>query len=119
MLSAADADAAVGDFEGALKWLSLVEQLDFVVPAPYVTRRYEWRRELEPGLEVDAAAARIDPSFESGDAAMRDLDRRLGWLRELEGRTDEDMRDHLARLDAGLEQLRALTKRAGIFKSSG
>ena len=119
MLAAADADAATDDFEGALKWLSLVEQLDFVLPAPYVTRRYEWRRELEPGLEVDAAAARIDPSFESGDAAMRDLSRRVGWLRELGERTEGDMSDHLAQLDAGMEQLRALTKRAGIFKGSG
>lgn len=119
LLAAADADAAAGDFETALKWLSLVEQLDFVVPAPYVTRRYEWRRELEPGIEPDPAAARIDPTFESGDAAMRDLDRRLGWLRELGGRTEEDMREHLARLDAGMERLQALTKRAGIFRNSG
>ena len=119
LLAAADADAAGGNFEEALQWLNLVEQLDFIVPAPYVTRRYEWRRELEPGLEADPAAARIDPSFESGDAAMRDLERRLGWLRELEGRTEEGMRDHLAQLDAGMEQLRALTKRAGIFRGSG
>jgi sulfide:quinone oxidoreductase len=119
VLAAADADATAGDFEGALKWLSLVEQLDFVVPALYVTRRYEWRRELEPGLEPDVAAARIDPSFESGDAAMRDLSRRVGWLKELGERTEEDMSDHLAQLDAGMEQLRALTKRAGIFKGSG
>jgi sulfide:quinone oxidoreductase len=119
LLAAADADAAVDDFEGALKWLSLVEQLDFVIPARYVTRRYEWRREVEPGLEPDAATARIDPTFESGEAAIRDLDRRLGRLRELGGRTEEDMRGHLAELDAGLEQLRALTKRAGIFKGQG
>jgi sulfide:quinone oxidoreductase len=119
VLAAADADAAVGEYEGALKWLSLVEQLDFVIPARYVTRRYEWRRELEPGIEPDAAAARIDPSFESGEAAIRDLERRVGWLRELGGHTEEDMRGHLAQLDAGMEQLRALTKRAGIFKSPG
>ncbi len=117
LLAAADADAAAGDFETALKWLSLAEHLDFVVPAPYVSRRYEWRRGLDPGIAPDAAAARIDPSFDSADAAMRDLDRRLGWLRELGGRTEEGMREHLAQLDAGIEQLRGLTRRARIFES--
>jgi sulfide:quinone oxidoreductase len=118
LLAAADADAGVGEYEGALRWLSLVEQLDFVIPPRYVTRRYEWRRELDPSLEPDAAAARIDPSFESGEAAIRDLERRIGWLRELEGSTEEDMRGHLAQLDKGMERLRAMTKRAGIFKGS-
>jgi sulfide:quinone oxidoreductase len=118
LLAAADADAAVGDFGGALKWLALVEQLDFVVPAPYVARRYEWRRELEPGLEP-GAAARLDPTFESADAALRDLDRRLSWLREMEGRREGEMRGHLATLDEGMERLRALTKRAGVFRTTG
>jgi sulfide:quinone oxidoreductase len=118
LLAAADADAADDDFESALKWLALLEQLDFVVPAHYVARRYEWRRELEPGLEP-GAAARLDPTFEGADAALRDLDRRLGWMREIEGRTEAEMRGHLATLDEAMEQLRALTKRAGIFKSSG
>lgn len=116
VLAAADADAAVDDFEGALKWLAFAEQLDFVLPTRYVTRRNEWRRRLHPGLEPDAAAARIDPTFESAEAAMRDLDRRLGWLREFERHSEGDMREHLAELDGGMERLRLLTKRAGIFK---
>ena len=116
VLMAADADAEVGDFEGALRWLGFAEQLDFVIPARYVTRRYEWRRELEPDLAPDAAAARIDPTFKSVDAAMADLHHRLGWLRQIERDTEGEMRTHLADLDAGMEQLRALTRRAGIFK---
>jgi sulfide:quinone oxidoreductase len=119
VLSAADADAAVGDFESALRWLAFVEQLDFTVPAPYVAHRYEWRRELEPGLTPDAAAARIDPTFKSAEAAMTDLQRRLGWLREFERRTEGEMRGRLSDLDTGMEQLRVLTKRAGIFKRAG
>jgi hypothetical protein len=116
VLAAANADAAAGDFEGALKWLALVEQLDFVVPASYIARRYEWRRQLHPDLPPDAAAARFDPSFESGEAAMRDLERRLGWMRELGDRTGLEMQDHLSQLDAGMEHLRGLSRRAGIFK---
>jgi sulfide:quinone oxidoreductase len=116
VLAAADADAAVEDFEGALRWLAFAEQLDFVLPPRYVTRRYEWRRRLDPGLEADAAAARIDPTFESPEAAMRDLQRRLGWMREVERHTEGEMREKLSDLDGGMEQLRALTKRAGIFR---
>lgn len=119
VLSAADADAAMGEFENALRWLAFVEQLDFVVPAPYVARRFEWRRELEPGLAPDAAAARIDPAFESADAAMTDLYRRIGWFREFEHRTEGDMQGRLSNFDAGLEELNALVKRAGILDASG
>ena len=116
VLAAADADAEVGDFAGALRWLAFAEELDFVIPAGYVTRRYEWRRHLEPGLAPDAAATRIDPTFKSADAAVTDLYRRLGWMREIERDTEGEMEHHLSDLDAGMEQLRALTRRAGIFK---
>jgi len=116
VLAAADADAAADDFEGSLKWLAFAEELDFVLPSRYVTRRYEWRRKVDPSIDVDDAAARIDPTFESAEAAMRDLERRLGWMRELERYTEGEMREHLSDLDGGMEQLRALTKRAGVFK---
>jgi sulfide:quinone oxidoreductase len=119
LLSAADADAAVEDFESALKWLAFVEHLDFVVPARYVTRRYEWRRRLEPGLAPDSATARIDPTFKSVEAAMTDLQRRLGWLREFERQTEGEMHADLSDFDAGMEQLRALVKRAGILDAPG
>jgi hypothetical protein len=115
VLAAADADAAAEDFEGALRWLAFAEQLNFVIPAAYVTRRDEWRRRLDPSLTPDAAATRIDPTFESSEAAMRDLERRVGWLREIERRTEGEMRDQLSALDGGMAELRALTRRAGIF----
>jgi sulfide:quinone oxidoreductase len=119
ILAAADADAAADDYEGALRWLGLAEQLDLVIPARYVPRRYEWRRQLDPGLEVDAAAARIDPTFESSEAAIRELERRLSWMRELGGQTQDEMRQHLSDLDSGMDHLRTLTKRAGIFRAGG
>ena len=119
ILAAADADADAGDYEGALRWLALAEQLDLVIPAGYVPRRYEWRRNLDPSIGADAAAARIDPTFESSEAAIRELERRLGWMRELGGQAEDEMRRHLSDLDSDMEHLRALTRRAGIFKSSG
>jgi sulfide:quinone oxidoreductase len=116
ILAAADADAAADDYDGALKWLAFAEQLDLVIPARYVARRYEWRRQLEPSLDVDSAAARIDPTFESSEAALLELGRRLAWLRELGGQTEDEMRRRLSDLDSQMEHLRGLTKRAGIFK---
>ena len=111
VLSGADADAAVGDFEGALRWLAFAEELDFVIPASYVARRYEWRRHLDPALPPDAAAARIDPTFKSADAALSDLYRRLGWMRQIERDREAEMAHQLSDLDAGMEQLRSLAKR--------
>jgi sulfide:quinone oxidoreductase len=119
VLAAADADARIGDFEGALKWLSLVEQLNLVIPPEYVARRYEWRRQLQPDLAPDAAAERIDPSFASAAAAISDLWRRVGWLGEIEHRTEGEMRDHLSALDEGMDDLIALSRRAGILEGPG
>lgn len=119
VLFAAEADAAVGDFEGALRWLAFAEQLDLVIPATYVARRYEWRRHLEPDLAPDAAVKRIDPSFESADAALSDLYRRVGWLREIERDTGRKMEHDLADLDEGMEQLRSLAERSRVFKQGG
>ena len=115
VLVAADADARVGDFEGAIRWLSFVEQLNLVIPPDYVARRHEWRRQLQPDVAPDAAAERIDPSFASAAAAISDLQRRVGWLREIESRTEGEMRDHLSALDEGMNQLIALTRRSGVL----
>jgi sulfide:quinone oxidoreductase len=115
LLAAADADARIGDFEGAIKWLSLVEQLNLVTPPEYVARRYEWRRRLQPDLPPDAAAERIDPSFQSAAAAISDLQRRVGWLREIEHRAEGEMRDHLAALDEGVDHLIALSRQSGLL----
>ena len=119
VLAAADADAGGGDFEGALKWLSLAEQLNLVIPPEYVARRYEWRRQLQPDLTPDAAAARIDPSFASAAAAMTDLQRRIGWLREIEHHTYGELREHLSTLDDGMDYLIAQSRRTGILDSRG
>lgn len=118
VLAAADADAGVGDYSGALKWLSFVEQLNLVIPPEYVAKRYEWRRKLDPGARPDPAAERIDPSFASGAAAISDLQRRLGWLRELEHRNEGEMRDHLSALTDGMDQLIALSRRSGVLRGS-
>lgn len=114
VLAAADADARAGEFEGALRWLSLVEQLNLVIPPEYVAKRFEWRRELDPGLTPEAAAARIDPRFAGADVALSDLQRRLGWLREIERRTGGEMSVHLTSLEQGLERLRTLSHRTGM-----
>ncbi len=115
LLAAADADAHIGDFEGALKWLALVEQLNLVIPSEYVAQRHEWRRQLHPDLPPDAAAERIDPSFASAAAALSDLQRRVGWLREIEHRTEGEMRAHLSALDDGIEHLIAISRRSGVL----
>ena len=96
LLVAADADARAGDFAGAIHWLWVVERLNLVIPAEYVTRRDEWRRRLDPDAPVEAAAARLDPSLKSAAAAISDLQRRLGWLREIDNRTEAEMGEHLS-----------------------
>jgi sulfide:quinone oxidoreductase len=118
VLTAADADARSGDYQGALKWLSLAERLNLVIPSDYVVRRHEWRRELHPDTPPDAAVQRIDPTFESAEAALRDVRRRLGWLREIEDRTEGEMQEHLDHLDRGLDQLAALTRRTGVLQKA-
>ena len=94
LLSAADADARSDDFEGAIRWLAVVERLNLVIPSAYVTRRDEWRRRLDSGTPSDAAV-RLDPSLDSAAMAISDLQRRIGWLREIDRRTEADMRAHL------------------------
>ncbi|MEK6328678.1 MAG: hypothetical protein AABM66_14310 [Actinomycetota bacterium] len=77
VLAAADADARIGDYESAIAWLSLVEQLNLVIPSEYVARRHEWRQKLQSDVAPDAAAERIDPSHASAAAAISDLERRV------------------------------------------
>lgn len=116
VLAAANADARMGDYESAIKWLFLLEQLNFVIPPEYVARRYEWRQELEPDLARDAAAERIDPSFRSAAAAVSDLQRRVGWLREIDHRTEAEARQELAQLDEGMAHLIAVCRRSGVLE---
>ena len=47
-LAAADADARNGDYDGALDWLRVVEQLALVLPPAYLERRKSWRRDRAP-----------------------------------------------------------------------
>jgi sulfide:quinone oxidoreductase len=115
ILAAADADAREHDYAGALRWLALAEELNFVLPADYVTRRFEWRRELDPSTPVDSATGRIDPSFVSAAAALSDLRRRVGWLREIQADGESRVRADLAHFDKGLEHLIALSRRTGNY----
>ncbi len=117
VLAAADADAGGGDFEGALRWLSFAGQLNLVIPPTYVARRHEWRRRLQPGLAPDAAASRIDPSFASTAEAITDLERRIGWLREIQNRNQGEMRSHLDAFDAGMEHLIAQSRRTSVVEA--
>jgi sulfide:quinone oxidoreductase len=111
VLAAADADADAGDFEGALRWLSLAERLEFVLPQEYVPRRHVWLHELDPTVEPSAAAGRMEPTLIDAAAALSDLQRRIGWLREVEARRGEEMRADLSHLEQGLQQLIALSRR--------
>jgi sulfide:quinone oxidoreductase len=111
LLAAADADAEIGDFEGALRWLAVVEQLNLVLPQSYVIRRYQWAHELDPTVAPDAVVGRIEPGLVDPAAAISDLRRRIGWVRQIESRTEVEMRTDLAHLDRGLEQLEAFSKR--------
>jgi hypothetical protein len=43
-LTAADANARWGDNAGALRWLSVAEQLNVVLPPEYAEKRRRWER---------------------------------------------------------------------------
>jgi hypothetical protein len=79
-----------------------------------VARRHAGRRRLQPDLSPDAAAQRIDPSFKSAAAAISDLQRRLGWLREIEHRREGEMADQLTALDRGLSHILALSRQSAL-----
>ncbi len=119
VLAAADADAGGGDFEGALRWLSLAERFNLTISPEYVARRHAWRLQLYPDLAADEAAARIDPSFASAAEAVADLHRRIGWLREIAYRNEGEMREHLKALDDGMDHLIAQSRRTGILDAGG
>jgi phosphoserine phosphatase len=74
--------------------------------------------ELDPSLDPDAAAGRIEPTLIDAATAISDLQRRLGWLREVETSTEAQMRADLSHLDRGIEQLIALSKRTGNYGDS-
>jgi sulfide:quinone oxidoreductase len=115
LLIAADADAALGDFGAALGWLAVVEQLNLVIPTEYVVRRDDWRRRVDPDRDPDAAATRLDARFATAAEAISDLQRRLGWLREIEARTGGGMQSRLDRFEQGIEDLVGLSRRAGTL----
>jgi sulfide:quinone oxidoreductase len=117
LLIAADADAATGDFETALAWLAVVEQLNFVIPAAYVARRADWRRELNSKLGASRAAARIDGRFANAEGALSDLRRRIGWLREVEARTGGEMQAHLVDFERDVDHLVAMSRRTGTLRT--
>jgi hypothetical protein len=115
LLAAADTYAGLGDHAGALDWLELVERLDFVLPPEYLVRRQRWSRELDRAAPRDPAAERVDPALAGGEEALSDLQRRLGWLRELERREGAEMAAQLTELGNGIEELLARSrKRAGV-----
>lgn len=115
VLAAAEADAARGRFESALWWLDLAEELNLVLPQSHLVRRYEWQRELDPGIEPDPAVGRMEPALVSAAAGISDLQRRIGWLRKAEREHGDAMTEQLARFDAGLEHLISLSKQTGNF----
>ena len=43
-LTMADADAGAEDYEGALRWLDVVEKLNVTVPLAYADKREAWQR---------------------------------------------------------------------------
>ena len=118
LLAAADSDARLGNYERALAWLDLVEALDFVIPPAYLGRRHEWRRELDPDAPSDRAAERLEPALAGAAAALSDLQRRLGWLRELERRQGEEMREDLRDLTHGIEDLLLRSRRTGVLSAA-
>ena len=85
-----------------------------MVPADHLVRRAEWRQLAGEAEEADDAARRLDSQFGSADAALSDVRRRIGWLREIGKRNGGEMADHLERLSADLERAVSLSKRAGI-----
>ena len=99
VLAAAEADARIGDYGGAIRWLSLVQELNLVIPPEYVARRHEWRQKLQPDAAPDAAAERIDPSFASAATAISDL--RKARRLAARDRAPHRGRDARAPLDAG------------------
>ena len=115
LLSSADADARRGKFEEALASLTLVERLDLVLPPEYTARRERWRRALDVDGETSSAAARVDPGLRSAAAAISDLERRIGRLRQIEAETGGRMKRDLTHLDEGLEQLRKLSRETGVL----
>ena len=115
VLAAADADAEEGDYRGALAWLALAEELNLVVPTRYLSLRADWRANVDPESESSPAAKRLGGRFDTAAAAISDLERRVGWLRQIESRTEHEMREHLEHLDNGLAELKSLSRQTGVL----
>ena len=117
LLTAADANARAGELENALASLALVERFELGAARVHGSPR-AGRRVL--GDKADStAAARIDPGLRGATAAISDLERRIGRIRELEMKTGGRMKRDLSRLDEGMEQLRALSRESGIWTRRG
>ncbi len=114
LLAAADADARDGDFAKALASLALAERLDLVLPPEYVARRDHWRRELDPAAVASPAGGRVDPTLIDAEAALNDLEHRIGRMRAHEEVTGASMRRDLSHLDEGMDQLRSLSRETGL-----
>jgi hypothetical protein len=89
-----------------------------VIPPTYLGRRQEWRRELDPDAPSDRAAERLEPALAGAAAAISDLQRRLGWLRELERQQGEEMREDLRDLTHGIEELLLRSRRTGVLSAA-
>jgi len=61
--SSADADAGRRDYDGALRWLEVAEQLNVTVPPAYAEKRERWTRSLlsEQALAGTAPVLPTDP----------------------------------------------------------
>ena len=84
-----------------------------MIPAAYVTRRDQWSRELDPEAPLGPAGQRIEPALVDRATALSDIERRIGWLRELERQGEKQMGSDLEHLDRGLASLRELSRRTG------
>ena len=115
LLAAADADARAGELENGAGLPCVRREAGAGLPAEYTARRERWRRRLDPGAAVSPAGARIDPGLVSAEAAISDLDHRIGRLRDLEARTGGQMKRDLSHLDEGMRQLRALSRETGVL----
>ena len=80
------------------------------------TRRDRWRRELDRGAVPSGAGGGVDPTLFSAEAAISDLEHRIGRLRTHERTTGAAMRRDLSHLDAGIEQLRVLSRETGLLQ---
>jgi sulfide:quinone oxidoreductase len=68
-LELADADADAGDFDSALAWLEIVEQIDGALPEAYAEKRPQWRSRA--AAPPDRVAGRREEITSTGPSAPR------------------------------------------------